>query len=154
MHGKGIILTFAKERILMEIKSNGSCLQIFIQGRCHPECVDFEDANWLSAEIRIDVPGFHGCYGTHLRSDDFSRFRDELEEVERRSRTEATFSTMEEGLTLQGVLKCTGQLVWKGIARHSSGDSTLTFEMETDYASLNGLIHDITTLLKEYPVIS
>lgn len=125
MHGKGIILTFAKERILVEIKSNGSCLQIFI----------------------------HGCYGTYLRSDDFSRFRDELEEVERRSHTEATFSTMEEDLTLQGLLKCTGQLVWKGIARHSSGYSTLTFEMETDYASLNGLIHDITTLLKEYPVI-
>lgn len=58
----------------MILKAEGRFIEIIILQRRHPDSMDFEDGNWLETEIRIDVPGFKGLYGSNLRTDDFDRF--------------------------------------------------------------------------------
>ena len=57
----------------MILKSEGRFIEIIILHR-NNESIDIEDANWLDAEIKINVPGFKGLYKANLRAEDFERF--------------------------------------------------------------------------------
>ena len=137
----------------MIIKSESSSVEVIVLRRSYPESTDFEDANWLESEIKINVPGFKGLYGTNLRTDDFERFYKDLEKLKTNQSLEVKFTTMEEGLYLQGLLSITGNIKWSGIAKSSWGDSCLTFVIETDYVSIDGLLKQVYKILNEYPVV-
>lgn len=137
----------------MILKSNGRYLQVTILQRSYAEAVDFEDANWLVAEVKIKVPGFNGLYGTNLRTDDFERFYKSLKRLEIDQSGEIEFTTVEEGIYLKGLLDVTGNIIWEGIAKSSWGESRLTFRIESDYTSVNSLLIQVQEILEEYPVI-
>lgn len=137
----------------MILKSEGRFIEITILGRSYPESTDFEDANWLESEIKIEVPGFKGLYGANLRADDFERFCKDLEKLKTNQSSKVEFATMEGGLYLQGLLGMTGNIKWSGIAKSSWGDSCLTFVIEIDYMSIDELLKQAHEVLNEYPVI-
>jgi hypothetical protein len=137
----------------MILKSEGRFIEIIILRRSYPESIDFEDANWLESEIRIDVPGFKGLYGANLRTDDFERFYKDLGKLKTNQSSKIEFETMEEGLYLEGLLDMTGNIKWNGMAKSSWGNSCLTFVIETDYASIDDLLKQVQDILNEYPVL-
>ncbi|WP_303873477.1 hypothetical protein [Bacteroides acidifaciens] len=136
----------------MILKSEDKIVEIIILQKSYPEAKEFEDANWLKCEIRIEVPGFKGIYGADLRIDDFERFYEEIEEVRLLHSKELKLVTMEDGIYLKGTLDIYGHIKWEGIARPSYGSSCLTFVIETDFASLENLSVQICDILKEYSV--
>ena len=50
----------------MILESEGRFVEIIILHRNNLESIDIEDANWLDAEIKINVPGFKGYYNANL----------------------------------------------------------------------------------------
>jgi hypothetical protein len=136
----------------MILKSEGRFIEITILRRSYPESMDFEDRNWLESEMKIDVSGFKGLYGANLRTDDFEHFYKELEKLKSNQSKEIEFITMEEGLYLKGLLDMTGNIKWNGIAK-PSWDSCFTFVIETDYASIDNLLKQVSKILNEYPVL-
>jgi hypothetical protein len=137
----------------MILKSEGRFIEVIILRRIYPERTDFEDANWLESEIKIDVPGFKGLYGTNLRTDDFERFYKDLEKLKTGKSSKVEFTTMEEGLHLEGLLDITGNVKWIGTAKSSWGGSCLTFKIETDNASIDNLLKQMLEILNKYPII-
>lgn len=137
----------------MILKAEGRYLEIIILRRSHPECTDFEDGNWLEAEIKIAVPGFKGCYGTNLRTDDFGRFNEDLERLKIFQSNEIEFTTMEEGLYIKGKFDMSGNIQWIGTAKSLSGDNNLTFSIRTDYGSIDDLLTQTQDILNDYPVV-
>lgn len=137
----------------MILKAEGRFLEITILRRSHPESLDFEDANWIETEIRIAVPGFNGCYGANLRTDDFSRFNNGLEQLKTFQSNEIEFTTIEEGIFLKGIIDTSGNIQWTGTAKPSYGDSCLTFTIRTDFASIDDLLYQTQDILSNYPVV-
>ncbi len=137
----------------MLLQSNGRSINIEIIKRSRPESTDFEDGNWLETNIKIDVPGFNGHYGSNLRTDDFERFTQNLEKLKANEIKEVQFTTMEEGLHLIGVLEVSGNIKWEGTAKSQWGGSCLTFNIETDYSSIDDLLNQLRETLDTYPVI-
>ena len=136
----------------MILKSEGKFIEVTILRRSYPESTDFEDGNWIEAEIKIEVPGFKGLYGANLRTDDFERFYKDLEKLKTNQSSKIEFTTMEEGLYLRGLLDMTGNIKWNGTAKSSWGNNCLTFVLETDYASIDDLLEQTKKVLNEYPV--
>ena len=136
----------------MILKSEGRFIEIIILHR-NNESIDIEDANWLDAEIKINVPGFKGLYKANLRAEDFERFYKDLNKLKTGKFFQIELTTMEEGIYLKGSLDLLGTIKWEGIARSYWGNSVLTFEMETDYASIDALIEQTLEILNEYPVV-
>ena len=137
----------------MILKGEGRFLEIRILRRSHPESLDFEDGNWLETEIRITIPGFNGCFGANLRTDDFSRFNRDLERLKASQANEIEFTTMEEGIYLKGKVEMSGNIQWIGTAKSSYGDSSLMFTIRTDFTSIDGLLYQVQGILKNYPVV-
>lgn len=137
----------------MILKAEGRFVEIIILRRSHPESIDFEDGNWLETEIRIDVPGFKGLYGSNLRTDDFARFYADLKKLSTFQSKGIEFSTMEEGIYLKGILNLIGKIQWNGTAKSLYGNSCLTFIIETDYSSIDDLLRQVQDVLNDYPVI-
>lgn len=137
----------------MILKSEGRFIEIIILHRNNSESIDVEDANWLDAEIKINVPGFKGLYNANLRADDFERFYKDLNKLKAGKIFQIEFTTMEDGIYLKGSLDLLGNIKWKGIARSYWGNSVLTFEIETDYASIDTLIEQTLEILNEFPVV-
>lgn len=137
----------------MILKSEGRFIEITILQRSYPKSTDFEDANWLKSEIKINAPCFKGLYEANLRSDDFERFYNDLEKLKINQSKKIEFTTMEEGIYLKGLLDITGNIKWEGIAKSSWGDSCLIFKMETDNMSIDSLSKEVQEILQDFPVI-
>jgi hypothetical protein len=137
----------------MIINGNTGKLEITILRRSYPESTDFEDANWLETDIKIDVMGFKGLYGVNLRTDDFERFYKDLEKLIDNQSSIVEFTTMEEGIYLKGILDMTGNIKWNGTAKSSCANSCFTFAIETDYTSIDDLLKQVQKILHEYPVV-
>ena len=59
---------------------------------------------------------------------------------------------MEEVIYQKGTQCLLGTIKWEGIARSYWGNSVLTFEIETGFASIDALIEQTLEILNEYPV--
>ncbi len=140
---------------------NGKSIKIDILQRCYPESIDFEDGNWLQAEIRITTPEFQGFYRTNVRSEELGLFLsglqnlhiESLENFHGKGGRKVEFTTMEDGLSLQGSLEENGSITWCGEAQSQEGEERLSFTMETGYSALTDLLSQTKQLLSEYPVV-
>jgi hypothetical protein len=137
----------------MQIRSEDSNLQINVIARSNPNSDDYWDANWLESEIRISAPGINVLSGISLRAEDFLRFYGGLKKMQDGQMQEVEFTTMEEGIYLKGKLDITGNIKWEGIVKLGTEGNSLTFAIETDYASIERLSAEISEVLNRYPVI-
>lgn len=135
----------------MLLKNDSEFLEIIIIKRMHPEASDYWDANWLEAEIIIEVQGFQARYLTALRTDDFQAFYKQINDLHNNIIDKASFTTMEEGLSLMCTIKTTGTFICVGRARHESGN-TLDFTMSFDNHAAAKLTFQLEKILKDYPV--
>ena len=137
----------------MILQSGDTFVQIKVAKRSYPNNNDYWDGNWLLSEIKINVSGFKNIYRTNLRADDFQRFYEGLEKLNKNLVKEVEFTTMEEGLYLKGQIDITGNIKWEGIAKSEPGSSSLTFLMETDNTSVSRLAKQVKEILNNYPIV-
>lgn len=136
----------------MELKGETGDLKIIILKRTDTDKDDYWDSNWLESEIRINVPGFKALYGTNLRIDDLADFYNELIGLQNNTIIEAEFVTMEEGLYLNCKLQYNGAITCIGKANNSDGNN-LNFNIQSDLASLDIFIDELSFVLESYPLI-
>ncbi len=69
--------------------------------REYPDAQDFDDGNWVYATVEIAAGAFRGSYEAMLRTEEFVRFRDELQPLYERLSGRAVFETMEGWLRIE-----------------------------------------------------
>lgn len=136
----------------MLLKNSIEFLEITILRRENPQAEDFWDANWLKAEIKIEVEGFKAHYATNLRVDDFQRFYEQMNDLKKGISQEAKFFTMEDGLSLSCKLQSTGNLMCEGRANNETGN-ILEFKLLLEGIFIERIINQLDTILKIYPLI-
>ncbi|MCU0338442.1 MAG: hypothetical protein MUE30_01045 [Spirosomaceae bacterium] len=137
----------------MILRSGDNYVQIDVLERLYQNDNDYWDGNWLNSEVKINFFGFKGIYGTNFRSDEFQQFYNHLIKLKNNLTQKVEFAAMEEGLYLEGKIDVTGNIKWKGIAKPEFGSIQFIFDLETDSASIDNVIHQLKEILEKYPVI-
>lgn len=127
-------------------------LEINVLRRKYPDTNNYWDINWLDANVRVSALGFEADYSTNLRTDELQSWYDALVPLKNSTGNEAKFSSMEEGLLLNCVIRRTGRFDCKGIAKDDTGNS-LEFLLSADNQVLYDVLNQLERLLKDYPVI-
>lgn len=122
--------------------------------RVHPGLFDYWDANWISCEVEITASAFRAAFKADLRSEDFQRFLEEAEGLDRALEGTASFTTMEGqiALTLSGDER--GHIAVLGEARDAPGSrNRLRFSFAIDQTYLSGICRALAVVLSAFPVV-
>jgi hypothetical protein len=133
-------------------------LEIRVLRRSHPQTNDYWDGNWVESEIGIHIRPWRATYQAQLRTEEFSRFRDQLRDVYDGTRWEASFEPMEPWLELTLESDALGHVTIKGQAGAEGfgkifGQVRLNFHLTgvMDQTDLPPLIAALDGLAREYP---
>jgi hypothetical protein len=91
-------------------------IEIRVLKRTRPQANDYWDGNWVASEIAVDIPPWRATYPAQLRTEEFSRFRDQLREMYEGSGKEASFEPMEPWVRLTLELDALGHIAFAGDA--------------------------------------
>ena len=135
----------------MIIKNDQNFLEIKVIDRINKNTIDYWDANWLIAEIRIKVKGFNGLYKTNLRIEDFIIFAKKLYDLINLKSKLETFSTIENGIFFELHIATTGLL--KCIGEACNEQNVLKFVIESDFNLLDSLLRDVEMVIQKFPLL-
>ena len=118
-----------------------------------PDTDDYWDGNWVYADVAVVAGAFRGSYEPLLRTDEFARFRDDLQVLHDNLKGAATFETMEHWLAINIEGDGRGHFTAKCEARDQPGmGNLLTFELAFDQTDLPVLLGDLDELTRAFPV--
>jgi len=118
-----------------------------------PDTDDYWDGNWVYADVAVVVGAFRGSYEAVLRTDEFARFRDDLQVLHNSLKGGATFETMERWLAIHIEGDGRGHFTAKCEARDQPGmGNQLTFELAFDQTELPAVLRDLDELKRAFPV--
>lgn len=118
-----------------------------------PHTDDYWDGNWVYADVAVVVGGFRGSYEAMLRTEEFARFRDDLQVLKDKLKGAAAFETMEHWLAINVEGDSRGYFTANCEARDQPGmGNQLTFELAFDQTDLPALLRDIDELTRAFPV--
>jgi hypothetical protein len=78
------------------IGNKSSFVAIRVFGREHTNATNYDDANWLTAEVEVQMDAFSGLAKGSLVVNEFITFREELAKLYNALNGTAVFSTLEE----------------------------------------------------------
>ena len=132
----------------------GGYVEIIVAGYEHPRQVDFDDGNWLTSAVRIEVDGFSGKFGASLRAEEFESLLNEINRLDETLAGRATYQTLEGQLGLEFEVDRLGHVSLRGAARNRPGGTNqLTFEIpDFDQSYLKPLADSLRELLDAFPV--
>ena len=139
---------------------DGDHIVLRVLRRKHPSATDYYDGNWVDAQVSISVRPWRGVFNADLRTDEFARFRQRLEELNKRTKPEAMFAPMEPWLEFTLELGSSGEVHLKGESGPEGfgrvfNETRLEFEARgfMDQASLPSVIQQLEAIEREFPVI-
>jgi hypothetical protein len=139
---------------------DGDHIVLRVLRRKHPSATDYDDANWVDAQVSISVRPWRGVFNADLRTDEFARFRQELVELSNGTRPEAMFAPMEPWLEFTLELGSSGEVHLKGESGPEGfgrvfNEALLEFDFSgfIEQASLPVVIHQLEAIEREFPVI-
>lgn len=128
-------------------------LDVRITGRSH-KTLDYWDANWVNAEVKIEAGGFRGAFGAEFRSEELKEFRDGLAGLYSFDLREAKFKTIEGQLSIHIEGDSTGHFVATCDAEDRAGiGNCLRFFLYFDQTEIPEVLNDLNQILKEFPVV-
>jgi hypothetical protein len=135
--------------------AGGERVAIRVLGRMHPGAADSDDGNWLTTLIAVTAGQFDVTVGAALRTEEFRRLKNQLEELYSTLRGEAVFDSMENWLRLRVQAEPSGRLHIDGKLLDRAGDGNeLSFTIDRlDQSYLPAIIEDLAEILSRYPVI-
>ncbi|MFA9441774.1 hypothetical protein ACDA63_19260 [Uliginosibacterium sp. sgz301328] len=116
---------------------------------------DYYDDNWLNVIVSIKAGGFSGHFPTSFLTEDFFSFHEEVSALYETLKGSATFSTMEEQLSLSLVGNGRGGIKLTAVAVDEVGiGNQLKFAFPIDQTHLRSLLHDLKEVQAAFPVRS
>ena len=113
---------------------------------------EYFDDNWVRAEVFVSVGSFSGEYTAAFLTSDFMGFREELRALHQSLAGKATFSTLEEQLSLELTGNGRGGIALAGVAADAPGSGNqLKFELELDQSHLPSVLKGLDEILRQYP---
>jgi hypothetical protein len=129
-------------------------LTITLLGRSHPSATDFWDGNWVSAAVEVQVGGFRGSVGGHLRTDELAAFHDQFARLQESLRGTAEFATMEGWLSIRVEGNGRGHLVFRCVLRDEPGvGNTLDCTLATDQTFTRATLAELAAAVQTFPVV-
>jgi hypothetical protein len=130
-------------------------LKIWVHGRQFPDASDYWDGNWLSATARCDGSG--SCVevsGYFLHLGEIQKWKEGLQEFSRLLTGSVELPTIEPTLRVKieatgsrtGHLKCLVEITGDHMNEHHR------FLLDSDQSYLPGLLAQLGTVLREYPI--
>ena len=114
---------------------------------------DYYDDNWVRASVVVSVGSFSGNYDAAFLTSDFASFREALRELHQSLTGVASFSTLEEQLSLQLAGDGLGHVLLKGIALDAPGTGNrLEFELALDHSYLLSALEGLDEIVSSFPV--
>lgn len=114
---------------------------------------DYYDDNWVRASVVVSVGSFSGNYDAAFLTSDFAAFREALRELHQSLTGVASFSTLEEQLSLQLAGDGLGHVLLKGIALDAPGTGNrLEFELALDQSYLLSALEGVDEIVSIFPV--
>ena len=111
------------------------------------------DDNWVRVVVTVAVGGFSGKFAAAFFTSDFIGLREELLALHRSLKGKASFSTMEEQLSLELTGNGRGGIELKGFAADAPGSGNhLEFVLRLDQGHLPKVLSGLDEILNEFPV--
>lgn len=121
--------------------------------RPHDQCQDYWDGNWVKSQIIIRVGGFHGNITASLRTDEFLKFKEDLSKLYSTLKGRASFSSMEEWLTIHVEGDGLGHFEAQCVVMDDVGiGNRLQFHLNFDQTELPGIVKGLDGILQAFPV--
>ena len=139
-------------------QEGGEHVRVDVEAKERPLATDSDDGNWVIARVSVAAGPWKGGYRASLLTEDFERFRDELEALyEDPAADAAHFMSLEPWLRLSvartdrlGHVKVTGE------ARQEpffEGHNVLFLTLEIDQSFLPVAIAGLDAIVEAFPVI-
>lgn len=121
--------------------------------RPYDQCQDYWDGNWVKSQIIIRVGGFHANITASLRTDEFFRFKEELSRLYSTLKGQASFSSMEEWLTIHVEGDGLGHFEAECVTMDEVGTGNrLQFRLDFNQTELPGIVKGLEGILQAFPV--
>ncbi len=133
---------------------DGEHIAIEIEGREWPESADYDDGNWLVAQVSVSAGSWQGQFAAALRAEEFAGFLRQVETLNERLDSPAEFVPMEPWIAFRLVPDELGHIRVEGEACDQPGEgNTLKFKFELDQTCLPGMIDQLKAIAKAHPVV-
>lgn len=129
-------------------------LAITLLGRSHPAASDYWDGNWVRAAVEVAAGGFCGKVDGDLRADELVAFCGDLTLLNESLVGTASFTTMEEWLSISATGDGHGHIEFSCEVRDQPGiGNTLAFRLALDQTYLRPLVAQLVQAVAKFPVI-
>lgn len=111
------------------------------------------DDNWVNVSVLISVGAFAGKYDATFLTSDFIGLRAGLQALHESLEGTASFSTLEDQLSLKFTGDGRGHIALKGLATDAPGTGNrLEFELALDQTYLPSALGELNEIVRSFPV--
>jgi hypothetical protein len=127
-------------------------LEVQIHGYERAPVGEYYDDNWVRATVSVAVGAFSGEFDAAFLTSDFVGFRDELLVLNETLAGKASFTTLEDQLSLEFTGNGRGGIGLKAVAVDAPGiGNRLEFALDLDQSYLSGILGGLDEILREFP---
>ncbi|MBY0222606.1 hypothetical protein ABZ756_02820 [Mammaliicoccus sciuri] len=128
-------------------------LEIDVLARMYPNSSDYWDGNWLSSNLKIEIPGYTVDFSASLRADEIRDFLNDVKLMHRNLSGKAKLTSLEDYIHLEGEMDKRGHIDWSGETCYPAGSgAVLTFEFVSNQSYLEEVIKELEDITYVYPV--
>ena len=136
----------------IEIAGRGGKLIISLLRYERDSASNYSDANWLSSELEVDITPFSGTSSVTFMTHDFTRFLEQLQQVDSNFTGDVTLECEVGKLRLTIKFKPQWSISIQGSIKSDVSNSMLAFDMDSDERFINKLIEDLEMATRVFPV--
>jgi hypothetical protein len=127
-------------------------IEVEVHGYERTAVGEYCDGNWLTVEIRVRVGGFRGKASATIMTGELTKFLSELRPLYQTLRGAASFTTMEEQLSLRLVGDGKGHIELRGeVADQPGVGNRLHFTLQFDQSQLGASIRELERVTLQFP---
>jgi len=115
---------------------------------------DFLDGNWVKCRVEVRSGGFSGAVDASLRAEAFASFRDQLRELSRTLKGNASFVPMEPWVTINLKGDCRHELEALCLVRDQlGGGNVLHATIKLEVSFLPEILAGLDRICEAFPVV-
>ena len=128
-------------------------IKVLVYGYERAPVGDYHDDNWLSVEVQIDAGAFTGRFQAAFLTEELGSFLEELRILNSTLQGKASFTTMEEQLSLELEGNGLGHICLLGKPSDQPGiGNKLQFQLSLDKTQLQASLRSLEVVVNAYPV--